>query len=301
MRAAAVLGPGLDESVLAPFRSSSAELSLLKNLPPEAELDALLVFGGDGTVHNQLGFLARRKIPFLVVPTGSGNDFAVNLGIPIRQAALELWRKFLSGKAVVRELDLGVIRCEGAGIREHGSGIEEKYFCNVAGVGLDAAANRMANAWPRWLRGHGGYVLAALAAMFTEKARSIEVMTASGGSADHAKWSAWLHEAATLVAIGNTRSYGGGMRITPRAQPNDGKLDICFVRECSGVRLLQLFPSVYKGGHMERAKVAYTQAEQVRINTVEPMDIYADGEFAGRTPAEFSLLPRALRVITKPA
>jgi diacylglycerol kinase (ATP) len=310
MRAAAVLGPGLDESVLGPFRSPGAEISLLKNLRDDGDLDALLVFGGDGTVHHQLPFLMQRKIPLLVVPSGSGNDFAVCMGIRDQQAALELWRKFQSGAASIRELDLGVIRFQGSGSGERErrdiasyvstpEGAAERYFCNIAGIGLDAAANRRANAYPRWLRGHGGYVLAALTAMCTEKAQKIEVSISGddAAGAHQGEWSGWLHEPATLLAIGNTQSYGGGMRITPRAQPDDGKLDICFVRECGALRLLQLFPSVFKGGHLNKTEIAYTQAGRVRITTPQPMDIYADGEFAGRTPAEFSLLPRALRVI----
>src|SRR5579864_6200997 len=241
-------------AVLEPFRSPNAEISLLKNLSRDAEIDALLVFGGDGTVHHQLGFLAERKIPLLVVPSGSGNDFAVSLGIEDRQAALELWRSFLGGEARVRELDLGMIEYIGdrkGDVASHCSArndLAKRYFCNVAGIGLDAAANRRANAWPRWLRAHGGYVLAALAAMFTERAQRIEVTTADRSEAQ-SEWSTWLDEAARLVAIGNTQSYGGGMRITPGAQPDDGKLDICFVRECSALRLLQLFPSVFKGRH----------------------------------------------------
>lgn len=288
MRAAAVLGPGLDESVLGPFRSPNVEISLLNNVPAAAELDALLIFGGDGTVHHQLGFLAPRKIPFLVVPTGSGNDFAVCIGVRTQATALDLWRSLLSGAATIRELDLGVMRCQES----------ERYFCNVAGIGLDAAANRMANSWPRWLRGNGGYILAALGAMCSEQAQKIEAATAGGAQGE---WKHWLHEPATMVAVGNTQSYGGGMRITPRAQPDDGQLDVCFVRECGALRLLRLFPSVFNGGHLERAEIAYTQAERVRITTPQPMDIYADGEFAGRTPAEFRLLRRALRVIAPPS
>lgn len=284
MRAAAVLGPGLDERALEPFRSPGTEIALLKNLSPDAALNALLVFGGDGTVHHQLGFLRERNLPLLVVPTGSGNDFAISLSIRTHQDALAVWKQFQNGGVKIRTIDLGVVSCQEG----------RRYFCNVAGIGLDAAANRIANAWPRWLRGHGGYVLAALAAMCSEQAQNIEVSIA-GGPQD--EWGTWLREPATLVAIGNTQSYGGGMRITPRAQAEDGKLDICFVRDCSVPRLLRLFPSVFKGDHLSKPEIAYTQAGQVRVTTPQPMDIYADGEFAGRTPAEFSLLPKALRVI----
>jgi len=244
--------------------------------------------------------VAKTQTPLLVVPTGSGNDFAAMLRIRSPDEALALWRSFQNGAARVRQLDLGVIN--GARERAVAKSDEPKstespggetLFCNVVGIGLDAAANRLANAWPRWLRGHGGYTLAAVAAMFSAPAQKIKVLTRGqdGG------WATWLDEPATLVAVGNAPSYGGGMRITPRALADDGKLDICFVRKCTKLRLLKLFPRVYKGSHLGLAEVEYLQTEQVRIETESPMDIYADGEFAGRTPVEISLLPRALRVI----
>ena len=85
-----------------------------------------------------------------------------------------------------------------------------------------------------------------------------------------------------------------------RALADDGKLDVCFVRKCTKLRLLQLFPRVYEGAHLGCPEVEYFQCENIRIETEAPMDIYADGEFAGQTPVEISLLPRALRVITPP-
>ena len=284
MRAAAILGPGLDESALRTFRSTGVEVTLFENLPSDVSLDAALIFGGDGTVHHQLPFVVKTQTPLLVVPTGSGNDFAAMLRIHSPDEALALWRNFQNGAANIRLLDLGVIKTGNSG---------ETLFCNVVGVGLDAAANRLANAWPRWLRGHGGYTLAAVAAMFSAPAQKIKVLTRGqdGG------WATWLDEPATLVAVGNAPSYGGGMRITPRALADDGKLDICFVRKCAKFRLLKLFPRVSKGGHMGLPEIAYVQTERVLIETQSPMDIYADGEFAGRTPVEISLLPRALRVI----
>ena len=284
MRAAAVLGPGLDESALNKFRLPGIEITLLKNLPREATFDAALIFGGDGTVHHQLPVLAKTETPLLLVPTGSGNDFAIMLGIHSRDEALALWKNFQSGSAKIRQLDLGVIKTGDGG---------ETLFCNVMGVGLDAAANRLANAWPRWLRAHGGYPLAAIAAMLSAKPQKIKVLRSS----EDGEWTAWLHEPATLVAVGNAPSYGGGMRITPRALADDGKLDVCFVRKCGTLRLLRLFPRVYQGGHLNLPEIEYLLTEHVRIETESPMDIYADGEYAGRIPAEIGLLPRALRVI----
>jgi diacylglycerol kinase family enzyme len=102
---------------------------------------------------------------------------------------------------------------------------------------------------------------------------------------------------ATLVAFANAPFYGGGMRMAPRAQLDDGKLDLCFVRCAGKVRLLTFFPTVFFGAHLRLPEVEYVQADRVRVASDPPLDVYADGEFVCRTPVEVSVRPRALRVI----
>ena len=106
-----------------------------------------------------------------------------------------------------------------------------------------------------------------------------------------------FHEAATLVAFANAPSYGHGMRIAPRARLDDGKLDVCFVRRTSKLRLLRLFPTVFSGGHLSLPEIEYAQCSALKIESPRPLDIFADGEFIGCTPAEVRVRPRALRVI----
>src|SRR5437588_9443961 len=137
MRAAAILGPGLDESALNKFRLPGIEITLLKNLPREATFDGALIFGGDGTVHHQLPVLAKTETPLLLVPTGSGNDFAIMLGIHSRDEALALWKSFQSGSAKIRQIDLGVIKTSDGGATR---------FCKVMAVALAASAIPSANA-----------------------------------------------------------------------------------------------------------------------------------------------------------
>lgn len=278
MRAAAVLGPGIKPSALEPFRLPGVDLQIFSP-GKEQNLDALLVFGGDGTLHHQLPLLAERRIPLLIVPTGSGNDFARGLGICSTDDALGLWRRFVVGEATIRQLDLGVI---------HGAGSPEKYFCNVASLGLDAAANRLANRFPRWLRAHGGYLLAALTAIIAHDPERIRVLA---GNAEA------INELATLVAIANGPTYGGGICIAPNAMNDDGQLDVCFVRAARLWRLLRLFRRVLRADHLQMPEVKLLRSDHLRIETASPKEIYADGEPAGLTPAELSVLPRALRVI----
>lgn len=278
MRAAAVLGPGIKPRDIEPFRLPGVEIEIFSG-DSRTSLNALLVFGGDGTLHHQLSFLVASKTPLLIVPTGSGNDFARGMGIHSADDALDLWRRFVAGNAKIRELDLGVIRVAEA---------PEKYFCNVAGVGLDAAANRLSNKFPRWLRAHGGYLLAAVIAIISHSPEKVRLVS---GNAE------FVDEPATLVAIANAGTYGGGIRIAPNAENDDGQLDVCFVRAAGFWRLLNLFRRVLCAEHGQMPEVKFIRAERVRIETGTPKEIYADGEFVGETPTEFSVLPRGLRVI----
>src|SRR5271169_5673598 len=158
MRAAAILGLGTSPADLQPFQGGSTSWS--HGLPASSEdADAIVIFGGDGTIHRHLAVLVRLQLPVLVVPSGSGNDFARALHLHSPQDSLNAWCNFESEKIPARAIDLGVIR-------RTASPEIERYFCCVAGCGLDAVTARRANKMPRWLRAHGGYALALLPALF---------------------------------------------------------------------------------------------------------------------------------------
>jgi diacylglycerol kinase (ATP) len=250
-------------------------------LPPA---DAAIVLGGDGTIHHYLHDLSRLTIPVLIVPHGSGNDFARALGIKNHRDALAAWQRFVNVRQS-RAVDLGVITPLGV------QPASRRLFCNVAGAGLDSEANRRANAMPRWLRGRGGYLLAALQAMraFEPKRFVIEMRDPLPRVID---------EPGLMVACANGPTYGGGLRIAPAADFADGVLDVCFVRSTSGGRLLRLLPRVYSGRHVELLEVEYFRASRLLVETSRPIDVYADGEYVCRTPIEVSVVSRALGVIT---
>jgi diacylglycerol kinase (ATP) len=102
---------------------------------------------------------------------------------------------------------------------------------------------------------------------------------------------------AFFIAVGNAQSYGGGMKVTPHALPDDGLLDICVVSKLNKLKLLCWVPTIFFGGHLRLKQVEYFQAELVRIETERELDLYADGDFACKTPAEIGVVRRALRVI----
>lgn len=307
MRAAAILGLGSSTKNLKPFQKNPSVTWGL-GLPASAkDADAVLVFGGDGTVHRHLSPLVELGLPVLVVPCGSGNDFARALELRSAREALSAWEQFTTGAGNVRVIDLGVIRPlelqipRSAG-NDNSSEEEVRstpertrdhvYFCCAGGAGLDAHIARHANRLPRWIRGHGGYVLSLVRALAGFQPVATRVLAGQGSS--------WCLKSSTptfLAVFANTPAYGGGMKIAPRATLEDGLLDVCTVREIDKFKLFCLFPTVYFGRHLNVPEVDYFQAERLRIETEKPLEVYADGEFVCRTPIEVSVEPRILQVI----
>jgi diacylglycerol kinase (ATP) len=284
MRAAAILGLGTSPDDLRPFRTTGTEFAL--GLPADpAGFDSILIFGGDGTIHRHLAQLVKLALPVLVVPCGSGNDFAHALGLPKKRDSLSVWKEFCAGRNAVRPIDLGTIT-ELRGGTLH-------YFACVAGAGLDGEIARRANAMPRWLRARGGYALSLPLAMasFRTPRMHIEISDGSGGFHSY-------HNGPALVLIfANTPVYGDGMRVAPRAKMDDGLLDICLIGPIGKLKVAALFPSVYFGRHLGINGVQYEQVSGARISTDPPLDVYADGEFVCHTPVEIGMRSAALRVI----
>src|ERR1700756_891588 len=292
MRAAAILGLGCSAKDLKPFQSD-AGVEWRMGMPGAGDADVILLFGGDGTIHRHLGQLVKLEVPVLVVPAGSGNDFASSLGLRRIRDSLAAWQKFRSGEKNQRAIDLGTIAsADSAG----GAGPGTRYYCCVAGVGLDGAVAERANRMPRWLRGHGGYALSLVPAIFTFAPFPTKVQT-RGGDHDAGQWTTRSDQPTLIAAIANTPLYGGGMKVAPRAQMDDGLLDVCVVAGMDPFRLFCMFPTVYAGRHLRIKAVEYFQAAAVRVETEDPMDVYADGEYVCRTPVEVSVRRGALKVI----
>ncbi len=318
MRAAAIFGLGSSTKHLRPFvRNTGARWQL--GLPASiSEADAILIFGGDGTVHRHLAQLVKLQLPVLVVPCGSGNDFARALNLRSIRDSIIAWRNFSCGGGNVRAVDLGVITpLAPKGLESTLSsplyGTAEAtpfpsaisagevpephphHFCCVGGVGLDVGIARRANQLPRWIRRRGGYWLSLLPALLGFEPLSVTVQESQHDSPG--VFGTRYDGPAIVVAFANAPAYGGGIKIAPGARLDDGKLDICVVGNMGKMRLLRLFPSVYSGSHLSIPEVKYFQAEHLRLETERPMDVYADGEFVCGTPVEVSLKRAALRVI----
>jgi diacylglycerol kinase (ATP) len=234
--------------------------------------------------------LVRLQLPVLVIPAGSGNDFARALQLRSTKDSLRAWRAFEAGQLHARAIDLGVIVPAASPERSH-------YFCCVAGCGLDSAAARRANRMPRWLRGHGGYAVAALPLLLKLPAYSMRLVQLSGEGRNNAEKDIKSEKPMLLAAFANTQFYGDGMRIAPQADFTDGKLDICRISTMNAFELFCMFPTVYFGQHLLSSQVEYSKSERVVIEAKTPLEIYADGEFVCETPAEISIAAGVLPVI----
>jgi len=284
MRAAAVFGLGTSPKNLEPFRAGSGT-EWIEGVPASpSEADAVLIFGGDGTIHRHLPAMVRLGLPVLVVPAGSGNDFARALNLRSMRDSLRAWRDFEAGKIRAQLIDLGTITPTPTPGHNH-------YFCCVAGCGLDSSTAELANKMPRWMRGHGGYVAALLPVLFRFPPFSMTLTSMNGTEQRRSS------QLTMLAAFANTQFYGDGMRIAPEADMTDGKLDVCQITALNPLKLFCMFPTVYFGRHKSMHEVEYSKAEHIRVETERPIALYADGEFVCETPVEIGVKSRALSVL----
>jgi diacylglycerol kinase (ATP) len=234
--------------------------------------DALAVVGGDGTLHIVANSLLRApaetRPPLGVVPCGRGNDFARAIGITDLGTAC---RALLGGAK--QRVDLG--RTE-AGV-----------FLGVAGAGFDSQVARRAQRGTFLLTGAAAYVYAVLRTLAAFQPVNARV-TYQDGQYDGP---------ITFAAVGNTGLYGGGMRIAPLASVEDGLLDLCLVKNVSRATLLRVLPQVFSGGHLAHPQVIYAKTPWVEIDSSEPLEVFADGEFMQRVPVRIEVLPAALEVL----
>lgn len=239
----------------------------------ERGMDALVVVGGDGIISLALQVLAQTGIPLAIIPAGTGNDHAREFGIPTRdpEAAADV---IVDGRATT--VDLGRIL---------GADGTQRWFGTVMAAGFDSLVTDRTNRM-RWPHGRMRYNLAMVAEI--SKLRLLPFRLAFDG--------VQVSTELTLAAFGNARSYGGGMLICPGADPTDGLLDVTMVASASRTRLIRLFPTVFKGTHVNLDEV---QIRRARVITVEcpGINAYADGEFVCPLPVEVSAVAGALTVL----
>jgi diacylglycerol kinase (ATP) len=232
-----------------------------------AGVDGVVAVGGDGLVNLALQVVAGTPLPLGVVPAGTGNDFARALGIPLDQPMQAVDVVVRGGTAPV---DLG---------RANG-----RWFGGVLGSGFDSMVNERANRMT-WPTGRSRYNVAIVLELRTF--RPVPYVLELDGEP-------WSTEA-MLVAVGNSPSYGGGMKVCPDADLHDGLLDVTVLGPISKPEFLRVFPTVYKGTHVKHRAVTVRRARNVVLRS-EAVTAYADGERVSVLPVHCEAVPSALQV-----
>lgn len=252
----------------------------------------IVAAGGDGTVNAVVNGLMRlhesepellAEIALGVLPIGTGNVFASNVGIA------KSWRgacKILRD-GHTRRIDVGIAHAQDAASL-HTASFETRYFLLMAGLGFDAKVIEDTGLRLKFFLRDFAYVLKTLQNVVLHQGAQMTL---------HLDGKRRFSQLAWLVMIGNAASYAWDIKVTSRARLDDGLLDVCLMPFHNKLISIQQALQVLMGQHVERGIAQYWQVKSVRIESTPPVPIQLDGDEWGHTPAEFSVLHNALRVL----
>jgi diacylglycerol kinase (ATP) len=218
--------------------------------------DGVIAVGGDGLAHLVIQLVTPRKLPFTVIPAGTGNDFVRALGWPLTSIIAQL--DSVTNDAP-RSIDLGLV--------------DSEWFGAILSTGFDSVVNEKANRM-RHPNGQMKYNLAI--AMELPKFKPMQYTIGLENQA--------IQTEAMLIAVANGSSYGGGMLVCPDADMQDGLFDVMVLRPVSKFEFLKVFPKVFKGAHVDHPKVDIYRSRKVSLEA--PAIAYADGERIGGLPVQ---------------
>lgn len=237
------------------------------------DYNLLVAVGGDGTVNEVAkGIINKGRGILGIIPGGTGNDMARGLGIPMTaERAIDV---ILKGN--IKEIDIGKVNSYN--------------FLNISSVGFDAEVVVNNEKIKKRVQSHISYAISVVYTLFTFKDQRVK-LEIDGESLD---------ENILLLAVGNGKYYGGGMKILPMAIIDDGYLDVCLISNISKVLLLYLFPTIFKGHHIRYKKyVKIYKAKTVNIIAEKEFLLNIDGEVTNVKHANFSIADKKLNVIIK--
>jgi YegS/Rv2252/BmrU family lipid kinase len=231
-------------------------------------VDVVILAGGDGTMNAAADALVECQLPLGILPTGTANDLARTLGIPVSvPEALEV---IIEGH--LRAIDLG---------RVNG-----KHFFNVASIGLSAELIRHHTAERKrrwWIFAYVFSIADAYRATVPFRA----LVRCNGRT---------VRLRAIQIAVGNGRHYGGGMTVSEHAAIDDEHLDIYVIKPISFWALIALFPKLRWGRMQGSEAISVMRGGEIEIRTRRPMPVNTDGEVTTSTPARFEVVPKVLAV-----
>jgi YegS/Rv2252/BmrU family lipid kinase len=236
------------------------------------------VVGGDGSVNEVAnGIAGLGGVEIAVIARGTGWDFVRTYEIPRKvEGAANV---ALNGRT--REIDLGRAR-----FRRWDGTEAESYFANIASAGMSGAIAQRANDTTKALGGKVSYAWATLAVFARWKTSRVRV------TVDDETREGQMHD----VVVANGRYFGGGMMMTPEAEPDDGLFDVLLIGDLTKRDLIVTLPKTYRGRHLPHPKAELLRGATVTVEAPEPLPVELDGEQPGTTPVQFDVVPKALKL-----
>jgi diacylglycerol kinase (ATP) len=233
----------------------------------------IVAAGGDGTINEVVNGIAGSDTPVAVLPLGTTNVLAKELGIP--EGVKESMEIAVRGRPVV--VSLGRIT-----LTNPASPLT-RYFCLMAGIGFDGAAVRGINETLKKISGKGAYIYSG---MRTLSGFVPDSLTLTIDGKPHSGYS---------VIVGNASRYGGNFRATPDARIEDPNLYVCLFKGKRRLDTLRYVLGIINGSHLKFRDVEYLTAKHIKVDGEAHVQI--DGDYLGLTPAEISAAPDCLRLV----
>jgi YegS/Rv2252/BmrU family lipid kinase len=244
----------------------------------------IVTVGGDGTLHEVVNGLFRQTackstdVTLALIPVGTGNDWGRMFGIPtVYNGAVDVIR---DNKQLIH--DVGLVTYQSGG-EEH-----SRYFINIAGLGFESIVVRKTNKQKDKGRSNKAIYFYNLLTSLISYRNTDATITIDGETTNSRIFS---------INVGNGRYCGGGMRQTPEAMPDDGLLDVTVLREMGRIEIIRNLKLLYDGSILSHPKVDGYRARNLRVASESTLYVEADGESLGHTPASFTVIPGALRIV----
>ncbi len=235
--------------------------------------DLLLSVGGDGTFLEVLQGTLETELPIAAIPAGTGNDFLKSLQVPADP--LEALEYILNAEP--RMLDVGEIN--------------NSLFANECGAGFDVAVLDYAENAKKYCRGLLPYLWGVICALFTYKPIPMEII-ADGEQV--------FSGDCLVFSVANGQYIGGGIHISPKADPQSGKLELIVIKACSRLRMMSYLPGLLGGKILSfKDTVVHCRAHHITarpLNHAQPLRVNIDGEIRELPGCDFAIHPAALRV-----
>lgn len=263
-----------DGYTLSKFTTSKKDDAMLETIKTcNEDWDLIIVSGGDGTVNEVAKGIAisDKKVPVAILSSGTVNDFANYLKLP--KNIYDFYKIIKREKTI--DVDLGRVNNE--------------YFVNVAAGGLLSNVGYQVPSEQKMLLGRLAYYFEGLKEITLQSFEPIRLKIQSQEYTSE--------EDVLLFLISNSSSIGGFKKLAPHASITDGLLDVVVIKKTDVQNLANIFISIFSGNHINHPSVKYFKTNKITLDSNELVELDIDGEYGGRLPATFEVVPNAFRVI----